>query len=116
MAAKTTIRTPMSIRMRTKQFAMFDALKGLTETIAEKERQYYPKRELTEERINELNQCLSQLKCGDVVTVKYYCHYGRQYQQLTGVVVKVDAFWKALQIGETVIGFLEINEIRWGEM
>lgn len=111
VAVKPTIRIPMPVKMRAKQFMMFDAMKGLTEAIAEKERQYYPKRELTEERINELNQCLSQLKCGDAVTVKYYCNYGKQYLQLTDVVTKVDPFWKLLQIGGIVIGFSEIDEI-----
>ena len=111
MAVKTTIRTPMPIKMRAKQFAMFDALKGLTEAIAEKEQQNIPRKELSEERIEEINQCLSQLKCGDVVTVKYYCHYGKQYLQLTDIVTKVDPFWKLLQIGGIVIGFSEIDEI-----
>ena len=101
----------MSVKMRAKQFAMFDALKGLTEAIAEKEQQCVPRKELSEERIEEINQCLSQLKCGDVVTVNYYCHYGKQYLQLTDVITKVDPFWKFLQIGGIVIGFLEIDEI-----
>ena len=35
---RTTTRIPMPIKQRAKQFAMFDAMKGLTEAIAAKER------------------------------------------------------------------------------
>lgn len=112
MAVKTTIRTPMPIKMRAKQFAMFDALKGLTEAIAEKESFYTPKKELSESRIEEINHQLQMLKKGDIVTLSYYCSYGRQYRTITEVISKIDLFWKEIQIGGTVIGFSEIHEIR----
>ena len=48
---------------------MFDAMKGLTEAIAEKERQYYPQKELTEERICEINRQLAGLRIGNIATV-----------------------------------------------
>ena len=80
MAVKTTIRTPMPIKMRAKQFAMFDALKGLTEAIAEKERQYDPRRDLSEDRKAEINGKLSTIEKGDLVTAVYYCQYGKQYR------------------------------------
>ena len=109
--ARKTIRTPMPIRMRAKQFAMFDALKGLTEAIAEKERQSYPKRELTESRIEEIAQQLNKLQLGDIVTITYYCYYGRHYCTLTERIVKIDMFWKELQIGKISVRFSEIDEI-----
>lgn len=111
MAVKTTIRTPMPIKMRAKQFAMFDALKGLTEAIAEKERQSYPQRELTESRIEEIAHQLNKLRLGDIVTITYYCCYGRHYCTLTEKIVKIDMFWKELQIGKTSVRFFEIDEI-----
>ena len=111
MAVKTTIRTPMPIHMRAKQFMMFDALKGLKEAIAEKEQQFSPKRELTGERMEEINRTLIALQTGDIVTVTYYCQYGRSYRQLSGVVGKIDLFWKEIQIGEVSIYFSEIYEI-----
>ena len=82
---------------------MFDAMKGLTEAIAEKERQYNPQKELTEERIDEINQCLSKLQTGDRVTLSYYCQYGKQYCQLTGTVTRIDSFWQEIQIGSMSI-------------
>ena len=111
MAVKTTIRTPIPVKIRAKQFAMFDAMKGLTDAIAAKEQQDYPKRELTEERINEINQCLSKLQTGDRVTLSYYCQYGKQYCQLTGTVTKIDSFWQEIQIGSMTICFSEIDSI-----
>ena len=73
MVVKTTIRTPMPIKMRAKQFAMFDAMKGLTEAIAGKEESYIQKKELSESRIEEINQQLQTLRKGDRVNLSYYC-------------------------------------------
>ena len=112
MAVRTTTRIPMPIKMRAKQFAMFDALKGLTEANGKKEEQYTIKRELMESRIEEINQLLKVLQVGDMVTLCYYCSYGKQYRTIIGKILKVDMFWKEFQVGETVIGFSEIYEIR----
>ena len=108
---KITISGPRPIKMRAKQFMMFDALKGLKEAIAEKEQQFSPKRELTGERMEEINRTLIALQTGDIVTVTYYCQYGRNYRQLSGVVGKIDLFWKEIQIGAVSIYFSEIYEI-----
>ena len=101
----------MPVKMRAKQFAMFDALKGLTEAIAEKEQQFYPKRELTEERICEINQVLMMLRKGDQITVEYSCEYGQKHCVLSGNVEKVDPYWKSLQIQNVAISFSEIMDI-----
>jgi len=103
----------MSNDRRAKQFAPFQALKGLSEAIAEKERIPTPKRILAEDALSELNQKLSQLRKGSIVTVVYYCIYEQQYHQLTGSVVKVDAYWGLLQVGHMSIGFSEITEIEF---
>lgn len=108
---RTTIRVPMPVKMRAKQFAMFDAMKGLKEAIAEKERQYDIQRELESDRIEELNEILSSLNPGDEVTVEYYCQYSQQYRTLKGRVKKIDLFWKALQIDECYIAFQELANI-----
>lgn len=108
---KTNIRLPMSVKQRAKQFAMFDAMKGLTEAIAEKERQISPKKELVDDRIAELNEMLTMIKIGDKVTVDYYCQYGQKYETLTGTVTKVDLFWKEVLLGETTVAFDEIANI-----
>ena len=109
--ARTTVRAPMPASRRAKQFAPFDALKGLKEAIAEKERIPTPRRILAEDALAELNQQLSQLRKGTIVTVVYYCIYAQEYHQITGVVVSVDCYWNLLQVGNMAIDFSEIAEI-----
>ena len=104
-------RAPMSNNRRAKQFAPFDALKGLKEAIAEKERIPTPRRILAEDALTELNQQLSQLRKGDMVTVVYYCIYEQEYHQITGAVASVDCYWSLLQVGSISIDFAEIAEI-----
>ena len=109
--ARTTVRAPMPASRRAKQFAPFDALKGLKEAIAEKERIPTPRRILAEDAIAEINEQLSILRKGTMVTVVYYCEYTHEYHQFTGAVVMVDAYWSLLQVGNISIDFSEIAEI-----
>lgn len=109
--ARATVRAPMSASRRAKQFAPFDALKGLKEAIAEKERIPTPRRILAEDALAELNMQLSQLRKGTMVTVVYYCIYEQEYHQITGAVVSIDRYWSLLQVGNTAIDFSEIAEI-----
>lgn len=108
---RASVRAPMSVSRRAKQFNPFQALKGLNEAIAEKERIPTPRRILAEDAQAELNQKLSQLRKGTIVTVVYYCIYEQQYHQLTGSIVKVDTYWGLLQVGHISIDFSEIAEI-----
>ena len=106
-----TVRAPMSRAKRAKQFQPFDALVGLREAIAERERIIEPKRELTEDSIAEINKLLLNLQRGQIITVVYYGEYERNYLQITGPVTKVDTYWKCLQIGNTALSFQEIYQI-----
>ena len=96
---------------RAKVFQPFDALVGLREAIAAKERITEPKRELTDDAIAEINQTLTKLQKGQIVTVVYYGDYEQNYLQLTGPVTKIDPYWNSLQIGTTVLNFPEIYYI-----
>lgn len=96
---------------RAKQFAHFDALKGLKEAIAGKERILTPRRILSEDAIVEISAQLTALKPGNIATVVYYCDYAQEYHQVTGAVRKVDPYWKLLQVGNMSIDFCEIAEI-----
>ena len=109
--ARSIVRAPMPAGRRAKQFAPFDALKGLKEAIAKKEHIPTPKRVLAEDAVLELNHQLSLLKKGNMVTVVYYCQYEQEYYQLTGPVIKVDSFWNYLQVGHMSIDFSEIAEL-----
>lgn len=111
MAVRATIRTPMPVKMRAKQFMMFDAMKGLTEAIAEKERCCYSQRELSEERIAELKAIISSLQVGVSATVTYYCGYSHRYKRISGVVNKIDFYWKQILVECVVIDFSDIYKI-----
>ena len=62
----------MSRVQRAKQFAPFSALKGLEEALAEKEREYEPQAELSDDAAEELDRCLRELQKGTGVTGKYF--------------------------------------------
>lgn len=110
MAAKS-VRAPMPRSKRAKQFMPFDALRGLKEAIAAKERFPTPRRYLSEDRIAEIDKILNTLQKGQVVTVVYYGVYEQDYVQLTGPVMKVDPYWHTLQVGNTTIDFPEIDNL-----
>ena len=110
MATKT-VRTPMPRSRRAKQFMPFDALRGLKEAIAAKERVIEPRRYPSDDAIAEINASLLDLQKGQIITVVYYGIYEQAYLQLTGPVSKIDSYWSNLQIGNTVISFSEIDQL-----
>ena len=105
------IRPKMERSSRAKQFMPFDALTGLREAIAAKERVTEPRRYLTEDTIAEINDVLLNLQKGQIITVVYYGIYEQAYLQLTGPVVKVDPYWHSIQIDRISIDFSEIYEL-----
>lgn len=110
MATKT-VRAPMPRSRRAKQFMPFDALRGLKEAIAAKERVTEPRRYLSDDTIAEINDTLLRLQKGQLITVVYYGVYEQAYLQLTGPVVKVDPYWHSIQIESVSIDFSEIYEL-----
>ena len=89
----------------------FDALRGLKEAIAAKERVIEPRRYPSEDAIAEINEKLLGLHKGQIVTVVYYGIYEQIYLQLTGPVTEVDPYWHHLQVGNTTIEFPEIDQL-----
>ena len=110
MAVKT-VRAPMPRSRRAKQFMPFDALTGLREAIAAKERVIEPRRYPSEDAIAEMNAKLLDLHKGQIITVVYYGDYEQRYLQLTGPVIKVDPYWHSIQIESITIDFSEIYEL-----
>ena len=96
---------------RAKIFNSFDALVGLKEAIAAKERVTEPRRYLSEDAIAEINDTLLSLQKGQLITVVYYGIYEQKYLQLTGPVIKVDPYWHNIQIECVSIDFSEIFEL-----
>lgn len=108
---KRTPRAPMPPSRRAKQFAPFDALKGLKEAIAAKEKRPEPRRELTDYMKEQINNTLLELHKGQPITVVYYGSMEQETLQITGTVVKIDAYWQILQVNKVAIDFSEIYEI-----
>ena len=109
--AKRSPRAPMPPSRRAKLFVPFDALKGLKEAIAAKEKRPEPRRELTDYMKEQINNALLDLQKGQQITVVYYGSMEQETLQITGVVMKVDAYWKTLQVNKVVIDFAEIYQI-----
>ena len=107
MASKPKRR--MSVQDRAKQFMPFAALKGLPEALAAKEKIVVPKIKMSPEMETELDHKMRLLKCGEIVTVIYFCQ--GEYLKTTGVVARIDAVCRLLQIVETKIAFDDILDI-----
>ncbi len=105
------LRAPMPPSRRAKQFGMFDALKGLKEALAAKERQPAARIELGPDAVEEMNRIICTLAPRTVITVVYFCRYQEEYCQITGAITKVDRFWKTLQIGSVCIDICDIVDL-----
>ncbi len=99
----------MPIEERAKQFAPFSPLRGLHEALAKMERVVVPKAELSEERAEELNRVLSQMKKGDMVTAVYYSE--GEYVKVTGKVARLDLDENFLQVVDTKIMFGDLYRV-----
>lgn len=104
-------RTKMSRQDRAKQFAPFDALKGLHEALRMKEYQHerVQKGDLGEEKIEEISEILLALEKNDVVDVRYFVD--GHYLQKQGA-AKIDYIEQILYVGDLKIGFEDIFDIK----
>ena len=104
-------RVKMSRIDRAKQFAPFDALKGLQETIKIKE--YEHERiicgEMSEDEIKEISAVILSLEKGDSVNVDFF--RDGHVLNLSGL-AKVDVFNQKLLVGAFEINFDDIRKIK----
>ena len=94
---------------RAKQFMPFAALSGYTEALRQKEFCPQPRKELGEDRIEELNRVLTQLSPGDQVRLTYYS--GGAYRARCGTVTKISPETGILRIDEDRIPFADLAEL-----
>lgn len=94
---------------RAKQFMPFAALKGLPEALAKKEKIVVPRPHLSEEWLEELDYKMHQIRCGMIVSVTYY--ENEECIQKTGMVAKISADTRILQIVDCKISFDAILDI-----
>ena len=109
--AKGKPKISMPVSERAKQFSPFAALKGLPEALAAKEKVRVQRRILSEESAEALNQQIVSLKCGQIITAIYYEPNEQEYLQLTGMVAKIDASSRTLQIVQQKIPFDDLFEL-----
>lgn len=95
---------------RAKQFMPFDALRGLREALAEKERIIAPRADLSDDARETLDYKLSQVERNKIITVIYYDN--GEYLKLTGMVSRLDMTAGILKIVNTKIQFKDIYDIQ----
>lgn len=98
----------MNNKERAKQFLPFDALKGLTEALREREerRTRVEKKQLSEDMAEELSLALSEVEVGTAVRITFYSD--GHYLDLEGTVTEIDAIYRRLRIGGERIRFDDI--------
>ncbi len=102
----------MSRQERAKQFAPFDALRGLREALKRKEEEHErcERKELSEESMAEIAATLNELCAGDNVEVTFFDE-GR-YVCLRAQVYRVDAHNHILYVGEGKIPFRALFQLK----
>ena len=68
-----------------------------------------PKAELSEERGEELDRALRQIRKNDMVTVIYFCE--GEYLKVTGMVSRIDGTARLLKVVDTKIPFEDMYEV-----
>ena len=104
-------REKMSRSDRAKQFAPFDALKGLHEAIKLKEFEHemIAKNEMSEDEIKIISNELSQIEKGDKIKVRFF--RDGHIVDLKGVCA-IDVIEQQLKVGAFVVFFDDIKEIK----
>lgn len=95
---------------RAKQFQPFAALKGYAEALRKKERIIVPKKELSQEYLEALEDKVRRLKKNDMVTAVFYC--GGEYIEQTGMVSRIDGEARLLRLVHTEIPFDCLLDVR----
>ena len=103
-------RTKMSRGDRARQFAPFDAMKGLQEALRKKEYEHEKadRIDVTEEKSKELSDKLLTLKKNGFVKVIYF--FDGHYWEMKGNCV-VDYVNKTLELNRTIIPFEDIFDM-----
>lgn len=104
-------RVKMSRADRAKQFAPFDALKGLQEAIKIKEYEHerIVRGEMGEDEIKEISAVLASIEKGDKVKIEFF--RDGHILSLSGM-AKLDVENQKINVGEFLIDFDEIKKIK----
>ncbi len=102
----------MTRQQRAKQFQPFDAMKGLNKALRDREERHsrVDKREISEEKINDIQNVLMRVKSGARVRIERYKAF--HYVVSKEIVDKISMANKFLVVNEEKIFFEDIYEIR----
>lgn len=95
---------------RAKQFAPFDALRGLREELAKREKIVMDKIELSEDMKEEIDYTLHSIKPNDIITIIYFSN--GEYIKKCGMVSKFSPTNRTIKIVDTIINFDDILKIQ----
>ncbi len=100
----------MDRKDRAKQFMPFDALKGLKDALSEKEIEYEERKELSDDKLRELENEFNKINIGSKIKIKYYKN--KQYVEEIEVVTKIDYIKKKIKLNEELINLSDILNIK----
>ena len=100
----------MDRKDRAKQFMPFDALKGLKDALSEKEIEYEERKELSDDKLRELENEFNKINIGSKIKIKYYKN--KQYVEEIGVVTKIDYIKKKIKLNDELINLSDILNIK----
>ena len=100
----------MDRKDRAKQFMPFDTLKGLKDALSEKEIEYEERKELSDDKLRELENEFNKINIGSKIKIKYYKN--KQYVEEIGVVTKIDYIKKKIKLNEELINLSDILNIK----
>ncbi len=97
---------------RAKQFAPFDAMKGLQEALRDREERHcrVEKREISEETVERNSAVIGRLERGMKVEIFCYCAFHDVVKR--GAVTGVDPVSRYLKLGDERVWFEDIYSIR----
>lgn len=104
-------RAKMPPSQRAKQFAPFDAVVGLRKALYEKERIRVPRKLLSDDMIDEINDTLKILKPHDMVTLIHYDNVEQKYIQTSGEIKKINPKAHTITLANQEIQFENIYKI-----
>lgn len=102
----------MTRQQRAKQFAPFDAMKGLQEALRAREELHsrVEKHEISEEDALKLSMVLSRLRKGSTVKVSYYCAFHDVIKE--GRITEFSSVFKYLKLDGEKIPFENLYKIK----
>ncbi len=101
----------MSREERARQFMPFDALDGFRSLISTQDKTVEEKRELSEEKLNMLNEKMRRIQKGTRVEITYYEKDG--YLKKDGIVTGLNFDMNFIRVIDKVIYFEDVYEIEF---